>query len=422
MSAPAAAHDESAPRRDLDAESPTDPDRRGVTPAPAAGTGQPDGPADGRRLGWWLRYPAAQAMALYALLRVSGLVILAIFAHRAGTDFWPLLHSRFDSSWYVQIADNGYDQGLVNHRPDGSSRLPNLPFFPLYPGLIAAVAAITPFSTPVAALIVSWLGGLAAAAGIYAVGAHLGSRRVGLLLVGLWAVLPHAIVQNMAYTETIFTALVAWTLYALLRRQWLTAGLLCLVAGLSRPTATTVAAAVGLTALVAIVRRQDGWRPWVAAALSPLGYLGYLAWIGHRLGRIDGYFHMQETTWRIGFDGGASTVKALDEMLTQPTRLAFYMSTLLLGLAVVLIALLVLHRYPLPLVIYSIAFFLISIGTENYYWAKGRYLMPAFTLLLPIAMGLGKARRSTVVALFVFLVLVSGWYGTYLCLIWKASP
>ncbi|MGV9804472.1 hypothetical protein [Micromonospora chersina] len=93
----------------------------------------------------------------------------------------------------------------------------------------------------------------------------MASRRVGLTLVALWALLPHAVVQNMAYTETIFTALVAWTLYALLRRQWLTAGLLCLVAGLSRPTATTVAAAVGLTALVAIVRRQDGWRPWAAS-------------------------------------------------------------------------------------------------------------------------------------------------------------
>ncbi|WP_319458456.1 hypothetical protein [Micromonospora sp. RTP1Z1] len=422
MSAPAAAHDASAPHRDVDAPTTLDPDRPTGTPGPAAREDRVDEPADERRPAFWRRFPAAQAVALYALLRLSGLIILALFAHRAGADFWSLLHSRFDGIWYVQIANDGYDTGLVNHHPESRSTLPNLPFFPLYPGLIAAVAAVTPFSTPVAALIVSWLAGLAAAWGIYAVGAHLGSRRVGLLLVGLWAVLPHAIVQNMAYTETIFTALVAWTLYALLRRQWVTAGLLCLVAGLSRPSATTLVAAVGLAALVAIVRRQDGWRPWAAAVLSPLGYLGYLAWIGHRLGRADGYFYMQKTTWKIGFDGGASTLKTLKQVLTEPTSLAVYTSTLLMGLAVVLIALLVLRRYPLPLVVYSVAFFLITIGTENYYWAKGRYLMPAFTLLIPIAMGLAKARRSTMVTVFAFLVLVSGWYGTYLSLVWRWSP
>ncbi|MFG3298899.1 hypothetical protein [Micromonospora chersina] len=391
-------------------------------PGGAGGSVDADGRADDRPA-LWQRYPAATALVLYFLLRLSGLVILAIFAHRAGADFWSLLNNRFDALRYVQVAEDGYDKGLTADHPEVlKSNLSNLPFFPLYPGLIALVTAVTPFSAPVSALIVSWTAGLAAAWGIYAVGAHVASRRVGLILVALWALLPHAVVQNMAYTETIFTALVAWTLYALLRRQWLTAGLLCLVAGLSRPTATTVAAAVGLTALVAIVRRQDGWRPWAAAALSPLGYLGYLAWVGHRLGRLDGYFYLQETTWRIGFDGGASTFTAFKQVLTEPESLVSYMSTLLMGLAVVLIVLLVAHRYPLPLVVYSIAFFLITVGTENYYWAKGRYLVPAFALLLPIAVGLAKARRSTLLAVLGFLLLASGWYGTYLSLVWHASP
>jgi hypothetical protein len=350
------------------------------------------------------------------------LAVLAIFAHRAGADFWSLLNDRFDARWYVQIAEDGYDTGLTGNHPAMKSNLSNLPFFPLYPGLIAATTAVTPFSAPVSALIVSWAAGLAAAWGVYAVGAHLASRRVGLILVALWALLPHAVVQNMAYTETIFTALVAWTLYALLSQQWLTAGLLSLVAGLSRPTATTVAAAVGVTALVAIVRGRDGWRPWAAAALSPLGYLAYLAWVGKRLGRVDGYFYLQETTWRIGFDGGASTFRTFSQVLTEPENLVFYMSTLLMGLAVVLIALLVSHRYPLPLLIYSIAFFVITVGTENYYWAKGRYLIPAFTLLLPIAAGLAKARRSTLLAVLGGLLAVSGWYGAYLSLVWHLSP
>src|SRR4029453_11972485 len=97
--------------------------------------------------------------------------------------------------------------------------------------------------------------------------------------------LPHAIVENMAYTEGLFTALAVWSLLAVLRAQWLTAGTLCLLAGLTRPTAVGLIAAVGLAALVAAVGRRDGWRPWAAMALAPLGYVGYLVWVGIRLGR-----------------------------------------------------------------------------------------------------------------------------------------
>ncbi|RKN45453.1 glycosyltransferase family 39 protein [Micromonospora endolithica] len=396
---------------------PRDPAAGWSSQAAATADGPPTDAGSRRRLP-----AAAPALLAYVLLRAAGLIVLWIFSHRAGADFWWLLHSRYDSTWYAQIADQGYDQSLDNVGPDGKSRLPNLPFFPLYPGLTAGVAAVTPFSIPVAALVVSWVAGIAAAWGIYAVGVQLASRRVGLLLVVLWAVLPHAVVQNMAYTETLFTALVAWTLYALLRRRWLTAGVLCLVAGFSRPTASALIAAVGVAALVAVARRQDGWRPWVAGLLAPLGYLGYLAWIGQRLGRVDAYFHMQSTTWKIGFDGGVDTFATFRQVLTEAVPLSFYTSTLLMAIAAVLVVLLVLDRYPLPVVVYSLTFLILTVGTEEYYWAKGRYLVPAFTLLLPVALALGKARPRTRILVLGLLALISAWYGTYLSLIWTASP
>ena len=61
---------------------------------------------------------------------------------------------------------------------------------------------------------------LAAAWGLYAVGDHLHDRRTGVLLAVVWGLLPHAIVESMAYTEAIFTALVAWSLLAMLRERW----------------------------------------------------------------------------------------------------------------------------------------------------------------------------------------------------------
>jgi len=46
------------------------------------------------------------------------------------------------------------------------------------------------------------------------VGEHVNGERVGLLLVLLWAALPVGAVQWMSYSESLFTALAAWSLAA----------------------------------------------------------------------------------------------------------------------------------------------------------------------------------------------------------------
>src|SRR5262245_29157479 len=76
---------------------------------------------------------AASAVAVYAALRMVGVVTLAAFADRAGQDVWLLLSNTFDAGWYKNIATAGYDHGV------GMNGLTNLVFFPLYPGLIAAL-------------------------------------------------------------------------------------------------------------------------------------------------------------------------------------------------------------------------------------------------------------------------------------------
>src|SRR4029078_10416072 len=90
--------------------------------------------------------------------------------------------------------------------------------------------------TGTARVVVSWPAGALAALGLYAIGTHLRSRPTGIVLAGLFAVLPHAVVESMGYSEALFTALAAWSLWAVLRRYWLSAALLCVLAGLTRPT------------------------------------------------------------------------------------------------------------------------------------------------------------------------------------------
>lgn len=380
--------------------------------------GVDSGPAEAvRRFGLRAAWPA---IALYAGLRAVSLLLLWYFAAKQGESLLePLI--RYDAVWYADIVQRGYDQAIPL-KPDGSLATTNLAFFPLFPQITALVDPVVPGGPQVAGVLVSWLAGLAAAWGLFAIGTQVRDRRTGVLLAGLWAVLPHALVQSMGYSETLFTALCAWSLFALLRRHWMTAALLCVLAGLTRPTGAALAVAVGLAALFAVVRRQDGWRPWVAGLVAPLGFVGFLTFVGVRLGRADGYFHVQKDAWKMSFDAGRYTLRTAYGLLLKPSLPALYVTTLVLLLALALLAMLITLKVPWPLWVFALTVLAMVLVGEGYYHAKARLLMPAFPLLLPIAYALARARQTTAVIVLAVLTLVSASYSVYLAFVWTYSP
>lgn len=367
-----------------------------------------------------LRRPALVAVYVYLLLRMAGVAFLWIVAGSQGRELGDLLGSS-DAHWYVGIADQGYDTSIPVH-DDGSLAPSNLAFFPLFPALIAVADIVLPGGSTAAAIAVAWLGGAAAATGIFAFGQQVRDERTGILLVALWAVVPHAVVQSMGYTETLFTAIAAWCLVHLLRRNWASAGLLAAVAGLTRPTAAALVLVVMLAALVAVVRREDGWRPWLAGLLAPLGLLGFIGWVGLRLDRIDGYTHVQNDAWHMSYDGGRAFVEQLHRLLVSQGPLAAYVTALVVLLSAALLVLLVVDRVPWTACLYCADILGLSALGADYLHAKARLLLPAFPLLLPVASSLARARRSTVVVVIATLSVISSAYGSYLLLAWDHSP
>ena len=366
---------------------------------------------------------AAAAVLLYALLRAVGLLALWAYAgaeHR-GYDFWQVL-TTFDARWYQGIALHGYDRSI----PFTAVGLPattNLAFFPLYPWLTALTRDALTVDVVTAQLVVAWTAGAVAAAGLYALGTHLHGRAAGVVLAGLFAVVPHAVVESMGYSESLFTALAVWSLWAVLRRHWLSAALLCVLAGLTRPTSAALIAAVGLAALVAVVRRPREWRAWLAMLLAPLGLAGWLAWVGDRLGRWDGYFVVQNEAWRMAFDGGGYSWATLGTVLTHPMPLAMYVTTAVVvtgsGLWLIGFG----GRIPWPLLVYAGVVLALVLGGDGYYWAKARLLLPAFPLLIPVALALVRSRdRVAPYVVFALLTALSTLYGVYLLLYWGFSP
>ncbi|MEE1751034.1 glycosyltransferase family 39 protein, partial [Streptomyces sp. SP18CS02] len=203
----------------------------------------PDGvdvPAPVRRTTGALRL-AWPALALYALVRAVGIGAILL---RTDRTVLQVLASRFDTSWYVLIADHGYPATCPVQ-----GELCRYAFFPLYPGLIRGVTGVTPLSAQWAAWLIAMAASLAAAWGIFAVVERIADRKAALVTVVLWGIVPHAVVESMAYTEALFTAIAAWALYAVLDRRWLTAAALAVLAGLTRPPGAAVVAAVVLCAL-----------------------------------------------------------------------------------------------------------------------------------------------------------------------------
>lgn len=387
-------------------------------PADAPAAGSADEPAP-RRPGP-LSGGAALAVLGYAVLRAAGVLVLWAFAERRDRSVWELLGS-WDGVWYRTVVERGYDQ-VVPLAPDGTYATTNLAFFPLFPRLIGWLDPVLPGGVLAAQLTVAWAGGAAAAWGLYTVGAHLRGRRAGVLLALLFAVLPHAVVESMGYTESVFTAFAAWSLWAVLRRQWIAAGLLCSLAGLTRPTGAALAAAVGIAALVAACRRPRTWEAWVGGALAPVGLLAYADWVGDRLHRFDGYLVVQGDGWGMAFDGGGYWWDTLFQVLTEAMDLQMYVVSLVLLIGFGLFVLAIGERVPWPLLLYAALLLVMAVGGDAYYHAKARMLLPAFPLLLPVAYALAKARARTAVVTMAVLALFSSWYGAYLLLVWTHSP
>ena len=186
--------------------------------------------------------------------------------------------ARWDSVWYLEIAQYGYDL------PDRAA------FFPLYPAVVALAA---PLTTPL-------LAGLVVSCGCAIGGMYLLHRLVELdfgaetaravILIVAW--FPSAVVLSAVYSEGLFLLLSVGALYAARLGRWPLAGL---AAGLAAATRSSgVLLMLPLVIMYLYGPRADrprhgiagGWRPrhrlapdvlWLAVVpAGVIAYLGYL--------------------------------------------------------------------------------------------------------------------------------------------------
>ncbi|MFH8930295.1 hypothetical protein ACH4D4_24870 [Streptomyces pristinaespiralis] len=359
---------------------------------------------------------AVPALLAYSVIRILCLAVLYLWSWFTGRDATDLLARRWDSLWYVRVIEEGY--GFTLQAPDGRV-LSNMAFFPLLPWLESLVSAVTSLSPAHAGLFISAVASLVAAYGIFTVTEQLYGPRSGFFAVVLWAVLPVGIVQSMAYSESLFVALAVWSLRWSMNGDWMRAGVLASLAGLTRPVGLAVTAAVWAAALVQIWAtsdNRDGVRPTgrmvLGLCVAPLGALGYILWVGHRTGTPWGYLDVQ-AEWGNGFDGGLAFSKFIAGLLLGPSFLAGL--ALLAGVFAIgwLYRRTIVEKQPVALTVYCGVVVILAICASGYFGSKPRLLIPAFPLLLPLANMLSRAAGAKAVGIAGTAALVAAVYGAF---------
>ena len=177
--------------------------------------------------------------------------------HYAFLGIWE----RFDTLWYLHIAQHGYDLR------------PAVVFYPLYPALIRASSCLM---EPVAAvLLVSTVAAFFYFYGLLRMVRAESPQSRLLRALALAAVWPASFFFFAGYTEALAAAFIVWCIVWARAEHWLAAALCAFAAGLTRSAGTLL-----IVPLIFMAWRAHGSRSaraWIL--LAPAGTLAYWFWL-----------------------------------------------------------------------------------------------------------------------------------------------
>ncbi|WP_250446342.1 hypothetical protein [Actinotalea sp. C106] len=234
---------------------------------------------------WWV-----QVLVVHGAARLLSAGVLALVARTQAANPWTgaapsyleYVGLMWDGSWYRQIAEDGYPEGLPRGE-DGRVLQNAWAFFPLFPVLVRTGSALTGLPWQVLAPSLALLIGAAAMLVVNRVvvlaltrptgngGPALDEGRAasaGLLAVVLLTTAAASPVLQVAYTESLALLLLAAVLWCVLSHRYLLAVPVVLALGLTRAVALPVLAVVLVHALVRY-RAARSWTTQGAADRSP---------------------------------------------------------------------------------------------------------------------------------------------------------
>jgi len=321
--------------------------------------------------------------------------------------------SIWDGHWYMEVARKGYPRVI---QPDVTYLVPDAraAFFPLFPRIVHYIDNVLPGGPIWAAVVLNLLLG---ALFVYLAGCiakRIWGERVAERTMILLSLFPGSFVLGWTYSEALLLVLAAGALLLLMDEKWLWAGVVTLLAGLTRPNSIAVMMACLVAAVIAVVRRRD-WRSLSAPALAPLGFIGFMVFLAVHTGEKLPWFRVQREAWDEGTSFGWRAVLDVFEFITSP----FSSPTNLVTAATVtaVVALLVISRRKrLPAIFdaysWTVLFMMLLPATVT---ARPRFLFTAFPLIISWAADLEDRSEDawylSVLVLGGSLVAVTALYG-----------
>jgi len=231
---------------------------------------------------WW--YLGLRALTLV------GLVLGDAFSHERLVNKL----TRWDSSWLLDAARHGWPRHLVEVH--GHVVANTISFFPLLPLLIRWSHQLTGVPYSIVGLVLSGITGLSATLGIGLLVRQFRSEHEAARAAILVAVFPATFIFSLIYAEGLVLTFIACGLIALLRKRWLLAGLLGLLATLTSPVGLAFVVAC-VWASASAIRRQRAWRSLVAPLVAPLGFLAYMGWLRLHTGSFNAWRRTERGGW-----------------------------------------------------------------------------------------------------------------------------
>ncbi len=286
---------------------------------------------------------------------------------------------RWDTNWYLQIAQSGYSIG------NGTTNFP-----PLYPLLVGTLGRLLLGQYMLAAQLVSNLAYIVALVYMYRLTTVLFSVEVARRSILFLATFPTAFFLVASYTESLYLMLVLAAFYYGEKRRWL------LVAGLAAlASITRLQGAVLVLPLAYLYWQQRGFnwrkldRAGIALLLAPASLGFYMLYVYFGLGDYNFSNHLIEV-WKIkfalpweSFFGGLFGFFDVSQ-----ARNLFYnvFDFILLIIFICLTIIWAQKKLPVAYLLYSIlsiAIFLTRQGTDGMFWMSiNRYLLTVFPMFM----------------------------------------
>jgi hypothetical protein len=319
----------------------------------------------------------------------------------------------WDGHWYLDVVREGYPHHIMPNVTYFVSDA-RAAFFPLYPRLVHYLDNIIPGGPVTVALAVNVLLG---AAFIYLIGViakNLFDVKTSEKAMIIAALFPGSFVLNWAYSEALLLTLACMCFIALSKKMWLWAGIFAALGTACRPNGIALVAACAVASLIAIKQDRE-WKSLIAPLLSPIGFVGFMAFLMHHTDENFAWFRVQSQAWKEGTSFGATAVSRTFDFILNPTGSPTSVLTAASMFAMIL-ALIALWKFRMPAMYTAytavvLALMLIPATVT----ARPRFLFTAFPLIFPVARALrDDDDKWWPVVLLIFatgLVTVTGMYG-----------